>query len=98
MPLSSCEWSGVEGQHGTTAVAKLLCCSQHNRCLLLKLDTQTCSILVMEVCITDVVCVCIQRGMCTAPHPSNMAPHPLQVLCLIRCKIRPVDGATDLFV
>ena len=83
MPLSSCEWSGVEGQHGTTAIAKLLCSSQHHRCLLLKLDPQTCSILVMEVC--------IQRGMCTAPHP-------LKVLSLIRCKIRPVDGATDLFV
>ena len=47
------------------------------------LDTQKHSYLVVEVC--------IQLGMCTAPHP-------LQELCLVRCKIRPVDGATDLFV
>ena len=34
-----------------------------------------------------VVEVCIQQGTCTSPHP-------LQGLCLVRCKNRPVDGAT----
>ena len=55
----------------------------YHRRLLLKLDTHPCSHLVVEVC--------IQWGMCTVPHP-------LQVLCLIQCKNRPVDGTTDLLV
>ena len=45
----------------------------------------------MENKCSMVVEVCIKQGMCTAPHP-------LQVLCLVCCKNRPVDGATYLLV
>ena len=71
----------------------LICCDRHikfptsgYRHLLLKLDTQPRSHLVVKVC--------IQQGIYTAPHPSNIAPYPLQALCLIWCKNRRVDGAT----
>ena len=60
----------MRGKNGVKAV-----------CLLLKLDTQPRSHLVVEVC--------IQRGICTAPHP-------LQALCLIHWEKWPVDGATNL--
>ena len=54
-----------------------------HRCLLLNLDTQPRSHLVVEVW--------IQLGMWTVPHP-------LQVLCLVHCKNRPLDGANSLLV
>ena len=61
-----------------------------HRLQLLKLDIQPCSHLVVEVC--------IPQGISTAPTPSKMTPHPLQVLCLVHCKNRWVDGAIDLLV
>ena len=50
---------------------------------LLKLDKQTRSRLVVQVC--------IEPGICTAPHP-------LQALCLVCCKKWLEDGGTNLFV
>ena len=68
--------------------------------LLLRLDTQLCSHLVVEVCIQRAI-----PGMFIVPHPLQLGTHPLQlgthplhVTCLICCENRPIDGATDLLV
>ena len=58
--------------------------TSYHRCLLLKLDIQPRSHLLIEFC--------IQWGICTAPPP------PLQALCLLCCMKCPVDGVTNLFV
>ena len=87
----------------TFTLSQLLCiinCCCDHRLLLLKLDTQPRSHLVVED-ESNEAC----QGMFTvptpsnvAPTPSNIAPHPLHVTSLVSCKRRPVDGATDLIV
>ena len=62
-----------------------------HRLLLLKLDKQTRSHLVVEVC--------IQRGICTVTHPPLMwHPTPSKPYASVCCKNWPVDGATSLCV
>ena len=65
--------------------------------MLLKLDKQTHSHLPRNVPCHLPACSHREQGLCTAHHPSNMEPHPLQAQCLIRCEKWPVDGATTLF-
>ena len=60
---------------------------QRHRLLLLKLDKQTHSNLLVEFCIQQgIPMYCIQYGT-----------PPLQALCVARWKKWPVDEATDLF-